>query len=266
MTYKSLLIHVEPNDAGRERLRAAVEIAHTLGARLIGVGARALNAMPDPIGISVVKLREETQSDLARAELLFEEEARSLGSASLWRAEIDFPTQVLLRHASAADLIVSGRWIEAHPAETKAGTADLVMGAGIPVLVLPDKVKLDFTRIVIAWKDTREARRAIWDALPLLKRADDVRVLRFTGHEQEMAPGISDVVERLRLHGVTAKPDVRKRTERSVVQDLLAAADEIGAGLIVAGGYGHSRLREWVLGGVTQGLLHESSKCILFSH
>jgi nucleotide-binding universal stress UspA family protein len=266
MTYKSLLLHVETTEGGRERLRAAVEIAHTFGARLIGVGARALNAMPDPIGISIVKLKEETKSDLAQAERLFQEEVRSLGSASHWRAEIDFPTQVLFRHACGADLIASGRWIEPHPPETGAGTADLIMGAGVPVLVLPERATLDFTKIVVAWKDTREARRAIWDALPLLKRADDVRVLRFTGQEPETAPGISAVAERLRLHGVPATPDVRKRGESSVARELLAAADAIGAGLIVAGGYGHSRIREWALGGVTQGLLQESSKCILFSH
>jgi nucleotide-binding universal stress UspA family protein len=266
MTYKSLIIHVEPTDAGRERLRAAIEIARALGARLIGIGARALNAMPDPTGISIVKLKEETRSDLAQAELLFRDEARSLGSASLWRAEIDFPTQVLLRHAGGADLIVSGRWVEGHPPETRAGTADLIMGAGLPVLVLPDNVRLDFAKIVVAWKDTREARRAVWDALPLLKRADDVRVLRFAGQEPETGTGITVVAERLRLHGVPATPEARNRGASSVAKTLLQVADAIGAGLIVAGGYGHSRLREWVLGGVTQGLLQESSKCMLFSH
>lgn len=264
MSYKTLLIHVEPTIAGRERLRAAVDLAREFSARLIGVGARALNPMPDPIGISIVKLKEETETELKHAALLFDEEARGLGPAALWRAETDFPTQVLLRLACGADLIVAGRWVEGHPMEHKPGTADLIMGAGLPVLVVPEGAKIDFRKIVIAWKATREARRAISESLPLLKLAEQVRVLRFDNGEDDQQ--IMDVAERLRVHGINVKAEVRKQIEGSVAGDLLAAASEMGAGLIVAGGYGHSRLREWVLGGVTHGLLQTSGICVLFSH
>lgn len=264
MSYKTLLIHVEPTIAGRERLRAAVGLARELDARLIGVGARALNPMPDPIGMSIVKLKEETETELKHAALLFDEEARGLGAAALWHAETDFPTQVLLRRACGADLIVAGRWIEGHPMEHRPGTADLIMGAGLPVLAVPEGAKIDFRTIVIGWKATREARRAISESLPLLKRAEDVRVLRFSNEDDDQK--IMDVADRLRAHGVNVTADVRKRGEGSVASGLLAAASEMGAGLIVAGGYGHSRLREWVLGGVTHGLLQTSTICVLFSH
>lgn len=137
------------------------------------------------------------------------------------------------------------------------------MSAGLPMLAIPPGAHLDAKPIVVAWKNTREARRAVWDALPLLKRAEDVRVLRFAS---DPAPEVSSVVERLRLHKVPVEAEMRQRTERSVAEDLLAAAEAMGAGLIVAGAYGHSRLREWALGGVTQGLLTGSRTPVLFSH
>jgi nucleotide-binding universal stress UspA family protein len=265
MSYKSLIIHVEPTDAGRERIRVAVEIARSFDARVIGIGARALNPMPDPIGLSIVKLKQETTAELLQAELLFKEETGALGDASLWISEIDFPTEVLLKHASGADLIVAARNVEGNPAETQAGSADLIMAAGLPLLTVPAGARPDFRTIIVAWKDTREARRAITEALPFLKRAETVRVLRI-GPGDDEAQGVSEITERLRWNGVPAEAETRMRVQETVASDLLAAANELSAGLIVAGGYGHSRLREWVLGGVTQGLLEQSSRCVLFSH
>jgi nucleotide-binding universal stress UspA family protein len=267
MSYGSLLVHVEPNEAGRERLHVAVQWARLFGARLIGVGARAENAMPDPIGISIVKLKQEIEKELSSAKSLFDEVARTLGPDSkLWRAEVDFPTQSLLRHASGADLILSGCWVHGAAVEKQACTADLIMAAGIPVLAVPAGAMPDFTRIAIGWKDTREARRAVWDALPLLKRAQHVQLLELASGAGTRSSSVTDVIERLRRHGVHAQAETRGSTESSVAEDMLKAAQDVGAGLIVVGGYGHSRLREWVLGGMTQGLLTKSSKCVLFSH
>ena len=267
MSYQSLILHVEPTDVGRERLHMAVAITQMFQARLIGVGARAFDPIPDPIGLSAVKLKQEIDEGLANAELLFKEGVAPLGTArSVWRAEVDFPTEVVLRHACKADLIVAARNVEGEAHETQAGTADLIMGSGLPVLTVPAGAGLDFKKIVIGWKNTREARRVVWDALPLLKRAENVRVVHVLQSASERAPEISDVVERLRLHNVPVEAEVRNRTEGSVAEDLLAAAEAIQAGLIVVGGYGHSRLRELVLGGVTQGLLTHSLRPVLFSH
>jgi nucleotide-binding universal stress UspA family protein len=263
MTYKSVLLHVEPTDEARERLRVAIVLAKSFGGRVVGVGARALNPMPDPIGLSIVKLRQEIDEGLARAEALFKETTASQSASYVWRADVDFPGDALLRYACDADLIVAPRNVEGMPLESQAGTADLIMSAGLPVLAVPAGAQLDAKRIVIAWKNTREARRAVWDALPLLTRAETVRILRFAS---DPAPEMSNVVERLRLHNVPVAAEVRPRTEGSVAQDLLAAAGAIGAGLIVAGAYGHSRLREWALGGVTQGLLRQAQIPVLFSH
>lgn len=266
MSYKSLLVHVEETEAGHDRLRAATTIARMFGSRLIGIGARALNAMPDPIGLSIVKLKQEVAATLLHAESLFKEETAVFDQTScLWRAEIDFPVQALLRHASEADLLIADKWTRGAP-EVQANTADLIMSAGAPVLVVPAGARIDCTKVVIGWKDTREARRAVWDALPFLQRAKEVIALHFSplGHVSE--PGMGGLIERLRLHGIRVKAEERSSTESTVAEDLLTAAGIMGAGLIVVGGYGHSRLREWVLGGVTQDLLERTNRCVLFSH
>jgi len=263
MPYKSVLLHVEPTDEARDRLRVAIGVAKSFDGRVIGVGARAFNPMPDPIGLSIVKLRQEIDDGLVSVETLFKQTIADQGVPYIWHAEVDFPSDALLRYACDADLIVAALNVEGQPSETQAGAADLIMSAGLPVLTVPAGAQLNAKRIVIGWKNTREARRAVWDALPLLKRAEDVRVLRFAS---DPAPEVSSVVERLRLHKVPVEAEMRQRTERSVAEDLLAAAEAMGAGLIVAGAYGHSRLREWALGGVTQGLLTGSRTPVLFSH
>jgi nucleotide-binding universal stress UspA family protein len=267
MTYKSILVHVEPTDAGRERLRAAVELARLFGARLTGLGARVLNPMPDPIGLSVIKGKEEVEAALAHAEAMFKEEAAALGDApSLWQTEPNFPTQALLRHACGADLLIADRGVKDVTPETEASTDDLIMSGGLPVLMIPTGAKLDIAKIVIGWKNTREARRAVWDALPLLVRAQSVHLLHLSSGGEAPAPEMQEVMERLRLHGARAELTVIESSESSLADDMLKAATTIGSGLIVVGGYGHSRLREWALGGMTRGLLGQSLKCVLFSH
>lgn len=264
MSYKSLLVHVQPTDAGRERLRTAVAIARVFDARLIGLGARAFNPMPDPIGLSAMTLKDHIDHDLGAAERLFNEEVVPLpGLSHVWRTEVDFPTRALLRHACEADMILAERNVEGSPEELQAGTADLIMGSGLPILAIPAGVRLDLKRIIIGWKDTRETRRAISDALPMLKRAETVRMLQFGSDQGDR---LSDVVARLRLHDIAIDAETRESGEGSIAEAILAAADAIGAGLIVAGGYGHSRMHEWALGGVTQDLLMHSQKPVLFSH
>ena len=263
MAYKSLLVHVAPTDEAKERLRVAIAVAKIFEGRVIGVGARAFDAMPDPIGVSIVKLRQSIDEGLAAAERIFKDTIGGEGIPHAWHGEVDFPSDALLRHAYEADLIIAARNVEGAPSETEAGAADLIMSAGLPLLAVPPGTQLNTKRIIIAWKDTRETRRAVWNALPLLKRAEDVRVLRFAS---DPTPELSNVVERLRLHNIRVEAEMRQSTGPSVGGDLLAAAEAMGAGLIVAGAYGHSRLREWALGGVTQDLLTRSSIPVLFSH
>jgi nucleotide-binding universal stress UspA family protein len=266
MNYKSILVHVAPGQAGLASLRAALALARKFEARLVGLGARAFDPMPDPGGLSGMKLKQIVETELAAAEKMFREEAGALGAMAEWRSEMDYPTAAMLRHVAAADIIVAGHGVDAAPAERQAGCADLIMAAGVPLISVPEGASLGWQSVLIGWKNMRETRRAVADALPLLKLAKTVRVVRFAADGEAPAPALDDVVARLKLHGVRAEGAVQPRTQASVAQDLIVAADAMRADLIVAGGYGHSRLREWALGGVTQGLLQKATRCVLFSH
>jgi nucleotide-binding universal stress UspA family protein len=126
---------------------------------------------------------------------------------------------------------------------------------------------LDLRSVLVAWNDTTEARRAISDALPLLRKASDVTVAELIDDETRRPSAqarLDDVVAWLSRHGATARAQVANDHGHTATQLETIAAD-VGAGLIVAGAYGHSRFREWVLGGVTRKLVNPSSRCSLLS-
>jgi nucleotide-binding universal stress UspA family protein len=146
-----------------------------------------------------------------------------------------------------------------------------VMQAGRPILVVPDGVNwLDLRSVLVAWKDTPEARRALADALPILRKARDVTVLAIPeGDDDRPAAiaGVTDVTAWLARHGVTAIARVSEGARNETVAGQLEKiAGDVGASLIVAGAYGHSRFRELILGGVTQYLVTQSARCVLLSH
>jgi nucleotide-binding universal stress UspA family protein len=145
---------------------------------------------------------------------------------------------------------------------------DLIVQTGRPVLVVPKQHRpFDFRCALVAWKETREARRALADALPLVIEMDQVVLLEIAeaGEHDRAEAGLERLVRWLDRHGVKAVPRVSVPAGRDADR-ILAVADEVGADLIVAGAYGHSRLRERVLGGVTHDLLRGSDRCLLLSH
>ena len=142
------------------------------------------------------------------------------------------------------------------------------MGAGIPVLLTPEGAPpLDGRRVVVAWKDCREARRALVDSMPFLTRAQRVQLVQVCPAETqvETRAGLREVVHRLERLGVHAEVKVITPTGASTTTDIEDAAAAIDADLIVAGAYSHNRLREWVLGGVTQDFVEDCDRYVLFS-
>jgi nucleotide-binding universal stress UspA family protein len=145
---------------------------------------------------------------------------------------------------------------------------DLVMQVGRPVLIVPaaaDKLKLE--QVIIAWKDTRETQRAAFDALPSLKTAAQVTVVEISADEEMAAARahVEDVVGWLKWHGVVAECHASPSIGDDTIL-LNAIAREQGADVIVAGAYGHGRMREWALGGVTRDLLLRAENFALLSH
>lgn len=121
--------------------------------------------------------------------------------------------------------------------------------------------------MLVGWKDTREARRRVVDALPLLARAAQVTVAAIAAQEElaEVRTQVGEVVGWLKHHAIDARA-LASAARSSHANDLSAVADELDADLIVAGAYGHSRQREWVPGGVTSDLLLRAERCSLVSH
>ena len=198
--------------------------------------------------------------------------ARGRARSVEWRSAIDFPARYLLQQARCADIIVSGGPSDAFSDPfVLASPKDLVMQAGRPLLVVPDTASwLDLRSMLVAWKDTTEARRAIADSLPLLRKAGDVTVAEIVEADDSRPAALSrvrDVVAWLSRHGVVARELVpEKNGGRDAAAQLDEIAADVGAGVVVAGAYGHSRVRELILGGMTQHLITQTARSVLLSH
>jgi nucleotide-binding universal stress UspA family protein len=264
----------QPNDS---RLQVAGELAERFGAAIVGVAA-AQFAPPlyftDGAAAQDVIDQEEAgvRRRLADLEGQFRAAMRGRGGNTEWRSALDFPERFVTSQMRCADIVVSGGRSPAFSdAFSLASPKDLVMQAGRPVLVVPDGINwLDLRSVLVAWKDTSEARRALADALPMLRKAGNVVVVEIAEDDEDIAAvtaRVTDVVAWLARHGViaTARGSEARQGDTAAAQ-LEKVAGDVDAGLIVAGAYGHSRFRELILGGVTQYLVTQTARCVLLSH
>lgn len=185
----------------------------------------------------------------------------------------DTAWEVAAKEVRCADLAIVSRPGYGHPmlGEVARGVASLLLEAGRPILVVPDKTRLELPLglAVVAWRSSREATRAAHDALPFLRSSASVDILAYddeapdgSGHQP---PGQA-LLTHLQHHGIQARFHSRESSGIDIASLILSHAQKNGAGLVVAGGYGHSRLREWVIGGVTRELLATASIPLLVSH
>lgn len=272
-SYKTILVHAQPGLAATHRVEAAARLARDLDARLVGLGAETYEPLVATdmtggwaTGDLVASLQEQVAKRLSEAEDAFRRDAA--GVSLDWRRIQDFPTRALVGMARGCDLIVLGPQGHGDSAQA-AVTSDVVMAAGRPVLVVPeDHHHLRAESVVVAWKDTRECRRAVADAMPLLQRAEDVIVQAICRPEDadRVVFETDDVVMNLKRHGVEARALVTTAAPDGVTRALEQTARYNNADLIVCGAYGHSRLREWAFGGVTDDLLRHPTCFVLMSH
>ncbi|MGC2225185.1 MAG: universal stress protein [Methylocella sp.] len=186
-----------------------------------------------------------------------------------WRPILDFPTDALAREARSADLIVIGHTMGAGDAHRSLDPGGSLLTIGRPTLIVPEGVRsLRAERVVIGWKDTREARRAVQDALPFLHDTTRVTVVEICGSGEEGAAQehVGDVVRYLTRHRINGTARVIPNQQGSGAAQLIKLAQDEGADLLVTGAYGRSRLGEWIFGGMTRGLLATNSICCLMSH
>ncbi len=271
MPFKTIMTHVEPDWGSSRALDAAVQLCGLFDAHLTGVGAENFDPMAYAYagGDIVQVLRDQIDTDLAAAQKRFAAAGAGVAGGSTWLWEIAFPAEAIARCASGADLVVARRRAEHESASNLCAADDLVTACGAPVLVAPHgDAPLRGDCVLVAWRDSSEARRAVADALPFLQRAKEVVLVQVIPAKEAPAAagGVEAVLQRLKRHGVAARAEVVEPVYVRLGLDLAHAADRLGADLIVTGAYSHLRLREWVFGGVTSDLLEACSKYVLFSH
>ncbi|UHC15860.1 universal stress protein [Methylobacterium currus] len=269
MPFASIMVAVDLTQAARERLRLAGHLADDLGAGLIGIAAGEPPFGVPPVGptlgssYALAAATEIVMNDLTRAQAVFETETGARRRVS-WRSGLAPSLPFLVAQAAAADLVVVGRREDPASFPFAIDPGDLAMQLGGPILVVPPGIDhLEARRVLIGWKNTREARRAVRDALPLLRRASQVVIASV---DDGKPAGTQDLVGLLRDHSIATRVVAPDATGVTTAEALVGAAAECGADLIVAGAYGHSRLREWAFGGVTRDLLAHTPVCCLMSH
>jgi len=273
MSYATLMAYVDVGSEPEWRVRLAASLADKFKALLIGLSAEALRLSLITEGSAV---QEVAQTDIAeiRARLAdkgswFRGEAGADHRKLEWRPVVDFPVEALAREARSADLVVIGQTRGPGDAYNSLDPGAAVLRIGRPALVVPDGIRsLRADHVVIGWKDTREARRVVRDALPFLHEATRVTVVEICRSGEEIAAqdSIDDVARYLTRHRISGGPRVILHQEGSGVAQLIRLAQEEEADLLVTGAYGHSRLGEWFFGGMTRDLLASSPICCLMSH
>lgn len=269
------MVYLDPEQSSEPALRITCELADRFKSKVIGVAASLPNVPIHADGMiasSVLEADyEQLNQAIARCESHFRSALKDFGSSLEWRSDADYPADFLAQQARAADLLVVGR------AENYATLAphhlleigDAVMKAGRPVLVVPPRsTSLALNRILIAWKDSAEARRALPAALPLLKLATELTIVEIVADESARGAAderLADVAKWLQRHNVAASARVELSAGDAGSQ-LDAIAAEARIDMIVAGAYGHTRLQEWIFGGVTRHLLQHSPICALLVH
>jgi nucleotide-binding universal stress UspA family protein len=282
MTYANLMVHLELGTPNTRLLQITGELAQRFKASVTGIAARQPLQLVYGDGYVSGDFYQEDEINMAKelqaAEAEFRAALHHCAHTIEWRSARTYTNlaDYLAAEARAADLIVTG---VAHgdlfDASRSVNTGDLIMQAGRPVLTVPSVVAMGPTganhlpldHVLVAWKDTREARRAVADALPLLLQADAVSVVEIADEMEFDAAHkrVTDVAHWLKRHHIHAQGTAHLSIGNDAMT-LRALSQDVDADVIVAGAYGHSRLREWVLGGVTRDLLLSANRCSLVSH
>ena len=274
MSYAAIMVYVDIEGAREEPVRVAVDVAGKLNATLIGLSA--LGIRPPFVAEGVVINDTPTEAEIKdmRAKLAqmgswFRATVGGDHRKLEWRGVLDLPIEAIAHQSRSADLVVIARTKARGDVYNSLETSSAILKVGRPTLVVPAGVKsLKAEHVVVGWKDTREARRAVLDSLPLLREAAQVTIVEIcgSGEEEAATARIDDVARYLERHRIKASPKIILHHAGSPADQLIRLAQVEGADLLVTGAYGHSRLGEWVFGGMTRDLLAVSPLCCLMSH
>jgi nucleotide-binding universal stress UspA family protein len=279
MGYKTILVHCNDRQRLPRLVDPAVTLCATFGAHLVGVSVTppvavipaGMPGTPDTIIIDEHTKAYRAENPAMKA--AFENAAHAQNVTAEWREEdagSSTVPRIMMRHARIADLVVASQtnrdW---------TGSLDLdipvrlALESGRPVLIIPNtgSQQVIGKRIVVGWTERREAARAVFDALPLLQRAEKTTVVEVDPESGQVNPeNVTALCATLTRHGVTCEVETTVSRHGNVGDALLACCERTRADVLVMGCYGHSRLREFVLGGVTRHLLTSTTLPVLMSH
>jgi nucleotide-binding universal stress UspA family protein len=278
MSFKNLLVHIDDGKACALRLEVAFALARELDAHLTGLYVAPDPYLPGNVRAEVPTnflstLQSQLEERLHAAVELYTQKAEKAGISPDCRtahcAGASIPEVVSL-HARYADLTLLGQ-PEPDGPEGVAGpvTESVVLSSGRPALVIPyiGAGKSLGKKVMIAWDAGREAARAVADAMPLLQRAESVSVLAINPRRGDHGPQPgADISLHLARHGLKVEAQSLEAEDLSVAEALLSRMADEDVDLLVMGAYGHSRLRELVLGGVTREIFHQMTVPVLMSH
>ncbi|MDE0391250.1 MAG: universal stress protein [Rhodospirillales bacterium] len=274
MTYRDVLVHMSRDGRTPARLDAAIGLAERCSGRVTGAYVLPFPSLPTYAGS--FEIPDDVLEDVSRkqrewaadAERAFAERMAKTAVSSEWRLLAGEPTQAITKSAHCADITIVGQ-TDPEDSRSISGLADgVVLSAGGPVLVWPcaGSFGVDPVTVMLAWNGSREARRALADALPFLKRAGKVIVFGIDEGDSKRIE-VTDVSAHVARHGVNVES---MHTVASFGSDagglLLSAVSDVGAELLVMGAYGHRRMRELLLGGATRDILREMTVPVLMSH
>jgi nucleotide-binding universal stress UspA family protein len=281
MSYKDLLVVLDSDAASRGRIALAAALAERFASHLVGLYPLPIPQAPRHLGYYdpalldpfFRELRAQAQEVSDKEREAFEHAASLRGLSAEWRVVDEGPQSDPALHARYVDLTILGQL------DPDRSDADLVrprpehvtLASGRPILVVPYAGRFETVgrRVLIGWNATREATRAVNDAMPLLAAAEVVTVLTIDAREGPDAHGELPGAD-ISLH--LARHDVKAEVERTVSagipagEVLLSRAADLGADLLVIGAYGHSRVRELLLGGATRSILQSMTVPVLMSH
>jgi len=276
MSYKTILVHIDPEKRCGVRVEAALKLAMQYDAHVVALYALEQFVLPNylmaQVGEEIIEAQKKAaMAEMARAEADFTRQASTAGLGNVeWRTAIYDPVDAMILHARYADLVVIGQSEATEILDIAAGLpARVILAAGRPTLILPRVGSFPTMgkRALVAWDASREATRAVTDAIPLLKRADKVNVMAVDPRKGKHGciPG-ADIGLYLARHGVRVEVSTDPGAEIDIGNELLSRAADLSADLLVMGCYGHSRLKEWVLGGATRTILESMTIPVLMSH
>ncbi|WP_299439574.1 universal stress protein [uncultured Rhodospira sp.] len=279
MTLKDILVHLDNSSHCRARVDAAAGLAQRHGAHLTGLFVRTTPHVPQfvmsQLGPEVAQAQRKFADEAAgKARTVFDDAVAGLDITTEFRDPEGELLDMLVLHARYADLVVVGQYDrrDDNMADEREAADHVIMDSGRPVLVIPyaGAYPTIGETVMVAWNASREATRAVSDALPILRLAKEVHVLAVNprrngvnGHGD--IPG-ADIATHLARHGVNAIAEHVVARDVDAGNMLLSRASDLNADLLVMGAYGRSRLRELVLGGATWHILHHMTVPVLLGH